>query len=491
MKIPFEKEFKFLEREDYANYLFVFACWEAYTIVPQKWGFDNGKFLGAEYLNGPCNLYYLKDSYDKANKKHFDFLFNKPEIWDNLHKTHISNTKKLFKISNEIRKNNFSSLTNSELFKLIKEFQDGQTAVHTPRGPMWLLETPNNIVTNYLYNYLEEKIVDKKNKLITPNDAFLILTTPLKKSILMKEKEELAKIAFLKNKHIKEKKFEKHVKKYEWLEYGLRGKTLAENDFKNELNLIIKKGAADVLKKFENEIFVLKRKQKKIFTDLKIHKVHRKIFKIVQESSYARIFSKFSQYYGYYSIEGLLKEIGARANLTLEQVRFFGPVDYYNVLIKRKDYSKIIKERIKRSVHFSDKGETIYFSGKKAEAVMKKLKIFKDKKVLSGNEEIKGQIAYKGKASGRVKIINTRQEMAKMHQGNILVSHMTNPDIVPVMKVAAAIVTDLGGITCHAAIVARELKKPCIIGTKVATQILKDGDLVEVDAEKGIIRKLK
>jgi pyruvate,water dikinase len=68
---------------------------------------------------------------------------------------------------------------------------------------------------------------------------------------------------------------------------------------------------------------------------------------------------------------------------------------------------------------------------------------------------------------------------------------MTTPIFLPAMKKASAIITDEGGITCHAAIVSRELKKPCIIGTKIATQILKNGDLVEVDAERGIIKKKK
>ena len=59
------------------------------------------------------------------------------------------------------------------------------------------------------------------------------------------------------------------------------------------------------------------------------------------------------------------------------------------------------------------------------------------------------------------------------------------------MKKAAAIVTDDGGLTCHAAIVARELKTPCVVGTKIATKVLKDGDMVEVDANKGIVKKIK
>jgi len=68
---------------------------------------------------------------------------------------------------------------------------------------------------------------------------------------------------------------------------------------------------------------------------------------------------------------------------------------------------------------------------------------------------------------------------------------MTMPKYLPAMKRASAFITDEGGITCHAAIISREMKKPCIIGTKIATQILIDGVLVEVDADKGIVRIIK
>lgn len=82
------------------------------------------------------------------------------------------------------------------------------------------------------------------------------------------------------------------------------------------------------------------------------------------------------------------------------------------------------------------------------------------------------------------------EEKRWVREGDILVTPMTNPHMVPIMKKAAAFVTDEGGITCHAAILSREMKKPCIIGTKIATQVLKDGDRVEVDAEKGVVRKI-
>ena len=81
--------------------------------------------------------------------------------------------------------------------------------------------------------------------------------------------------------------------------------------------------------------------------------------------------------------------------------------------------------------------------------------------------------------------------MPKLKDGDVLVTNMTTPNYLVAMKKAVAFITDEGGITCHAAIIAREMKKPCIIGTKNATKVLKDGDLVEVDANKGIVRKLK
>ncbi len=105
--------------------------------------------------------------------------------------------------------------------------------------------------------------------------------------------------------------------------------------------------------------------------------------------------------------------------------------------------------------------------------------------------EIKGQVARSGKVRGRVKIVLTPKGCSKVQKGDILVATMSTPDFLPAMGKAAAFVTDIGGITCHAAIVAREMGKPCIIGTEIATKVLKDGDLVEVDAEKGIVRKIR
>ena len=115
------------------------------------------------------------------------------------------------------------------------------------------------------------------------------------------------------------------------------------------------------------------------------------------------------------------------------------------------------------------------------------------RKVEEVSEEVEGRILLKGLgaspgiASGRVKVIFSEKEISKVEEGDILVTTMTTPDMVPAMKRAAAIVTDEGGMTCHAAIVSRELGVPAVVGTKKATKVLKDGMVITVDGEKGII----
>jgi len=103
---------------------------------------------------------------------------------------------------------------------------------------------------------------------------------------------------------------------------------------------------------------------------------------------------------------------------------------------------------------------------------------------------LSGQSAFPGFAKGYVRLVNIKADLSKVKSGDILVSTMTSASYLPAIQRSAAVVTDEGGVTCHAAIACREVQKPCIVGTKVATKVLHDGDMVEVDATNGIVRKL-
>lgn len=130
------------------------------------------------------------------------------------------------------------------------------------------------------------------------------------------------------------------------------------------------------------------------------------------------------------------------------------------------------------------------------------LKIFEPfkQKIDYSSKILKGKTANKGKiVRARVKVISRdyadssamQKEMDEMDKGDILVSETTEPALMDALRKASAIVTDVGGMLSHAAITARELDKPCIVDTQIASKILRDGDLVEVDTEKGIIKILK
>ncbi|MGD0453004.1 MAG: phosphoenolpyruvate synthase [Solirubrobacteraceae bacterium] len=92
-----------------------------------------------------------------------------------------------------------------------------------------------------------------------------------------------------------------------------------------------------------------------------------------------------------------------------------------------------------------------------------------------------------GSASGAARVLASLDDATSLNDGDVLVTHMTSPDWLPLMRRSAAIVTDSGGMTCHAAIVSRELGIPCVVGTGEATRKLRDGEIVTVDATRGVV----
>lgn len=139
-----------------------------------------------------------------------------------------------------------------------------------------------------------------------------------------------------------------------------------------------------------------------------------------------------------------------------------------------------------------DKNNNIYFvQSRPVTTLNKKVPIieFNNKKTTLAKAKIlvKGAPASIGVASGLVKIIHKPEEIDKVKAGEILVTEMTNPSFVPAMKKSAAIITDTGGVTSHAAIVSREMGIPCVVGTGTASHVLKTGQMVTVDGVQGII----
>ncbi len=172
-----------------------------------------------------------------------------------------------------------------------------------------------------------------------------------------------------------------------------------------------------------------------------------------------------------------------------------------------RDKQKITDKEIIALAKFSDKLQKHYYFPQDTEWALEDGKLYivqtrpvttvaqtaKSVKLNKGNIKIaeapilSGSPASPGTGTGPVKILKSPKEIDKIKKGDVLVAPMTSPDYVPAMKKSAAIVTDQGGQTSHAAIVSRELGIPCVVGTENATKTLKDGQIVTVDGEAGKI----
>lgn len=189
----------------------------------------------------------------------------------------------------------------------------------------------------------------------------------------------------------------------------------------------------------------------------------------------------------------ILEKISKKFDITTDDLLQYN----YSEILDLYEGNKVIKEVLKTRFHANlvvDDGGTIkIFWGKEAEIIFNGfLKRYHTK-------QISGTAANPGKAIGHARIIRpgyddfdkVEEIMKKMNRGNILVSETTSPELMPAIKKARAIVTDQGGLLSHAAIMSREFKIPCIVGTGNATDVLKDGDFIEVDADKGVVRRIK
>lgn len=149
---------------------------------------------------------------------------------------------------------------------------------------------------------------------------------------------------------------------------------------------------------------------------------------------------------------------------------------------------KILKARYRGSILYFDRTKLLTENSIKAISALEKAIV---KENLKHNKTLRGIAAYPGIVKGIAKVIPDPHHYKNFNQGDILVTGMTRPEFLPLINKCSAIITDSGGILSHAAITAREMKKPCIIGTKIATKILKDGDIIDVDANKGIVKIIK
>ncbi len=402
-----------------------------------------------------------------------------------------------------------SLLSNKKLLALLKEFISGQEDGYTYGTALPTLDFLDfSFVEGNLNRFLKAKLPESKLA-----GCYAVFTAPIHNSFAQDQEEGLLNLMVsyysdkqwrrdvlnkdlvaLKNKYPKFfKQLLKHTEKYAWVYYVYMGPAFSIEDFYGFVKDYLRKriNPASKLLELKKNKKILEVAKSKYLKELKPSGLDAFILRIAGKVVWAKPRRKDYQSKSYYHLEKLLKEIANRLFISLDQVRSLPTETIAKALAGKKVDLAVANEIKKIHVCLPAGKKVVDLFGKEAKyfcnSVLKKSKqVIKNKP-----SELRGASACPGHAIGLAKIINVPSEMGKMEYGDILVSSGTTPSIVPAMKKAAAIITDEGGLTCHASIVSRELNIPCVVALKIITQIVQDGDQLEVDATKGIVKIIK
>lgn len=361
----------------------------------------------------------------------------------------------------------------------------------------WTAWSPIEMMTIGLEEMIRKELIAVKDE-IEKKNALSILTSTSHLTFYRQENEDLLKIALLKDKKEIEKKLNKHANKYFWMLNNYKEvKILDRKYFKEELNKIIVRAEEvaieEKIKEAKGYRQQVKKDKEEIIRKYNLPSSVKKLTSFLDECIWWQDIRKEYTLKIIDCLNLILKEVSRRKYFTLDDLKLLTLFEVKNLLAaspeKNKIFSKIIAER--------KNGTVFYFTNKKSLEV-KNTKVKKEffafyiertpQKQVS---VIEGILASSGPTKyfkGPVKIIKSVDELSKLQKGDVLVTVMTSPDYIAGMRKSGAIITDEGGLTCHAAIVARELNKPCIVGTKIATKVLKDGQIVELHTARGVIK---
>ena len=404
-------------------------------------------------------------------------------------------------------------LNNDQLFSLTKKYFD---VISEAWGASLILEGGGEYFKQILIPEIEKNHPNVSNQELL-NDISII-TIPEKISFIRSEQVNLLKIALmfldagidaqiteseLREHHSKVfNELEKHQQKFYWIKntyldsFVLTGEYFLEQVKDIVLNQERKMIELEI--KHALDVDSLLKTKKEIIDKLNLSEELKKELKLLSVFGWWQDNRKKMNLISGHYITILIKEIAKRMGVDYKIAYNLFPEEIENFLLKneRIDASELEKRNGLFVFLAGGDGQFEVVQGVMAEKYKKALfdTINKSnfKEGIEDITEFRGMVACTGncdKISGNVRVI-LNPEGEVLEDGEILVTSMTRPEFVPLMKKAKAVITNEGGITSHAAIVSRELKIPCIIGTKIATKVLKNKDQVEINTDSGIVKIL-
>lgn len=409
--------------------------------------------------------------------------------------------KLLIDLKNKISRRNVENLSARDLEVLfgwaVEEIKDFSTFITIP----WVMEN----YLNSLITKVVERAVGSQNQ-----EALAELLLPIKINASSKEtpaiwrlavaikKDNRLKAIFQNQENVKEdliqnypeflKKIDDFISDYGWIHVRwFKGKPITRDNVIERLRSTIKENPEDKISELEkNEGRIVKFANDFVEKHSLSTEEKDTIF-LIKEYVYIRTYRTDTLSQAFYALFPLVENVAKHLKLTIDDCLYHSEAELRKKLIG-EDLSIDVAARKEMWAIFVVDDEYEIYSG---EASVEKLK--KEQSVSRGIEntsEVKGQSAFKGNVKGKAKIVLDPHDIPKVEKGDVLVAVMTFPSYIAAMERAVAFVTDEGGILCHASIIAREMKKPCVISTKMATKVFKDGDIIEVDANIGIVKKI-
>ena len=341
----------------------------------------------------------------------------------------------------------------------------------------------------------------KKVKEMPDCTEFLLRNTSINKSfpeIDEKIKESFPEI---------DKQITIHAKRFGYLPVLVNNPATKKQDVLKEINKYLKNNGAFRIESVRLGDFFDPKVKQKVNHLLKRLKPNKRIINLInglRDAAFARNEDNAIMAFSTYLILPLQNEICSRLGISYSNLKELVPDEIiYCLRYHLKVPEKLIKKRKKLTAYYIEDDNIYLFTGKKAfeikNAVEAERNIEKnflsektsDKTKLKATKEFKGTTASIGKVEGKAFVAkSSAADLSRFKHGDILIAPATSADFVPTMRKASAIVTEMGGITSHAGIVSREFGVPCIVGVKNITSLLKTGDLIEVNGNDGVVRKV-
>ncbi len=446
-------------------------------------------YLNVDQAKEVVHFYLNKQLADKR------FIYKARRYWSDY------NLKTFIKLADKLDKADFESFTNRQLLKAFDNF-----------SKIYMLLWRNAIFHDTFDiwgDYVWRSYIERANIRLTGSQVFCLLSYP-KPSIIQRERIELIKIIKLvkSNKrlvrYIKGREWDQIRKSFPQLNRILNVHSNRYHFLQNDYAHIMRLDASYFWQKIvnlltnrqlwaEEERFFkwwsnLSEQRRDLIKNKKINNELKAVADLLAIISNWRDDRKASNQLANSIIYKFVKELSRRLSTDREIIEQLLWFEVNSIFSFKKNKFDLVYKRERQGIYFYIPARNKFWQMDRRLS-SRIIKIMEAS--FQSQAELRGMSAFPGKVKAKVKVILNQHDFHKLEPGDILVAPNTRPEYIVIMKKAAAVITEEGGITSHAAVVARELRKPTVVGVQGILDKVRDGDLVEVDADRGEVRVIR